>query len=295
MAFRLRPGEPVARELSRVVAEEFAEAIEGLVRQEGADRAEAVHGVRTCVKKTRAVLHLLEKNLGDDYGALDGRLRRIAHRLSPLRDLDAGAETVIALRDRYPGLVTGPVLRAAQQGLRAGVRRAEPRLDPERLFGQLARALERSREPVRRGIRGAARSSAVRVGVARGYRRARHAMASVCAHPDDAQFHRWRRRVKDHWYRVRLIEGLADQMPRRIGRLKQLETCLGTDHDLVVLRETLVKSSARFGDPRMTAVVLGCMATYQTALRRHALKRGRRLFARTARDFRARMDGRPTT
>ena len=108
--------------------------------------------------------------------------------------------------------------------------------------------------------------------------------------PEDAQFHTWRRRVKDHWYHMRLLDGFNPHSQIRMRRLKQLETWLGDDHDLVVLRATILEAPARFGDERMTAVVLGCMAKYQTTLRRRALKRGDQLFASTPTAFSAQID-----
>lgn len=43
-------------------------------------------------------------------------------------------------------------------------------------------------------------------------------------------------------------------------------------------------------EERMTAVVLGCVAKYQTTLRRRALKSGRQLFASTPSAFRTQID-----
>jgi len=89
-----------------MVAKEFETAIDELGRRQGVDRAEAVHEARKCVKKTRAVLRLLKQNLGDDYGVLAWRLRRMAHQLSSLRDADAGPEMMNALREQADLLET---------------------------------------------------------------------------------------------------------------------------------------------------------------------------------------------
>ena len=290
MAFRLKREKPVARELSRVVAKEFEKAIDELGNPLGADRAEAVHEARKRVKKTRAVLRLLQQNLGDDYCVLNGRLRTIAHRLSSLRDVDASTEMMTALRDHYPRIVTSAICRAVQRGLLARKRGTVARVDPDRLLPRVAREIKRSETWVRRRIRRVAQSGTIRAGIRRGYRRARKAMACVRTHPEDAQFHKWRRRVKDHWYHMRLLEGLKAHPQVRIRRLKQLEIWLGDDHNLVVLRATILDAPARFGDERTTAVVLGCVAKYQTTLRRRALKRGDQLFASTPSAFRKRID-----
>jgi hypothetical protein len=100
-------------------------------------------------------------------------------------------------------------------------------------------------------------------GIVRGYRRARKELACVHATPDDGLFHTWRRRVKDHWYHVRLLEGLNGKAAMRVRNLKRLETWLGDDHNLVLLRATILKRPTRFGDEKGTAVVLGCLEKYQ--------------------------------
>jgi CHAD domain-containing protein len=290
MSFQLKRGKPVARELSRIVAKEFETAIDELGRRQGEDRAEAVHEARKCVKKTRAVLGLLKQNLGDDYGLLAGRLRRVARQLSSLRDADAGPEMMNALRDHYPRIVTRSMSRAVQRGLLARTRATTARVDPDRLLPRVAREIKRSGTQVQRRIRRAAHASAIRTGIRRGYRRARKALACVRTHPENPPFHTWRRRVKDHWYHMRLLEGRSGRAQVRIRRLKQLETWLGDDHNLVMLRATILEAPARFGDERMTAVVLGCVAKYQTTLRRRALTSGRQLFASTPSAFRTQID-----
>jgi hypothetical protein len=115
-------------------------------------------------------------------------------------------------------------------------------------------------------------------------------MACVSTDPENRPFHTWRRRVKDHWYHMRLLEALTGRAQVRTRRLKQLETWLGDDHNLVMLRATILEAPARFGDERMTAVVLGCAAKYETTLRRRALKSGRQLFASTPSAFRTHID-----
>jgi CHAD domain-containing protein len=285
MAFQLKRGKPAARELSHLVAKEFEKAIDELGRRQGGDRAEAVHEARKCVKKARAVLHLLKQNLGHDYRVLDGKLRSVAHRLSSLRDMEASPEIMNALRDHYPRIVTRSMSRAVQRGLLARTRGTMAHVDPDRLLLRVAGELKRSATRVQRQIRPAAQAGAIRAGIKRGYRRARKAMACVRTHPEDAQFHRWRRRVKDHWYHMRLLERFNAHTQVRIRRLKQLETWLGDDHNLVVLRATILEAPARFGDERMTAVVLGCVANYQTTLRRRALKCGDQVFASTPSAF----------
>jgi CHAD domain-containing protein len=284
MAFRLKSGKSVAGELSRVVTHEFRAAIQELKTGSGPGARRRVHAARKHVKKMRAVLRLLQKDLGDDYRRFNGPLRRVAHRLSPLRDEDASTEVMKDLHDRYPRIITPSIFRSLDRGLKA--LKSGTASHADRLLAETSRALRKTGTSVPSRIRRVARRRAIGPGVGRAYRRARKEMARVVEQPEDLNFHAWRRRVKDHWYHMRLIEGLHGRVHHRVQLLKHLETWLGDDHNLVVLRNTILEAPTRFGGEGPIAVILGCITKYQAALRRRALKQGRRLFARTPSAFR---------
>ena len=134
-------------------------------------------------------------------------------------------------------------------------------------------------------VRRAADSAAIDAGLASGYSRARQALRSVKRAPEDLSFHAWRRRVKDHWYHLRLVEAVHPATRARIRLLKRLEKWLGDDHNLVMLRATLLEAPSRFGDERAMAIVLGCLEKYEATLRKQALEMGERLFAPKPRVF----------
>jgi hypothetical protein len=73
--------------------------------------------------------------------------------------------------------------------------------------------------------------------------------------------------------------------------LKRLETWLGDDHDLVLLRATILDAPRRFGTDQSTAQVLGSIARYQATLRGRALGLGERMFVHRARVFRKSVEG----
>ena len=284
MAYRLKRRKPIAEELSRVVAREFDKAIEQL--SGGTPRAEAVHEVRKSVKKIRAVLRLLQNNLGKVYRTENRRLRTVGHQLSSLRDVDAMAETMKSVRDHYPRLLTLSTFAAVCRTLATLKRGTVRRLDPERLLARVGRELQQGAGLTTRRIRRVRGCAAIRAGIASGYRRTRKAMASVHASPEDMRFHTWRRRVKDHWYHMRLLESFNLTARARSRGLKRLETWLGDDHNLVLLRTTILSAPARFGRDRANALALGCIAKYQTTLRKRALSLGDRLFANSPKVFR---------
>ena len=289
MAYRLTRRRPLAKELARIVAKEFEKTLDQVT---GAARpVEAIHEARKSIKKIRAVLRVLRNDLGGASRVQDRQLRSIAHQLSSLRDVDATLEIMESLRGHYPKLITSSIFARVHRGLVAWRRRTLARLDPVRVSRRVARNLRPSAlattHLIRRRVKGYV---SIRGGVTRGYRRARKALAGVHTNPEDLVFHLWRRRVKDHWYHMRLLEGLNATARVRARRLKRLETWLGDDHNLVLLRTTILNAPATFGRDRATAVVLGCIATYQTVLRTRALRLGDRLFARRPKVFRKSVD-----
>jgi CHAD domain-containing protein len=284
MAFRLKNRKSVGRQLSRIVTKEFAGANAELSIPSVVDDEDAIHGTRKRVKKIRAVLRLCEKDLGDNFRLENQRLRNVTHELSPLRDADAILQIVKSMRDRYPELITSAVFASVRRGLLRRRRAAAASLTSNHAVGKALLDLSAISRPPQ--IRKAIGLSEVRTGVMRGYRRARIALATATPQSADTLFHAWRRRVKNHWYHMRLLEGLNPRAKERAKRLKRLETWLGDDHNLALTRASMLDRPTDLGNARVTTVLLGCIDKYQAVLRRRALRLGNRLFARKPRAFR---------
>jgi CHAD domain-containing protein len=282
MAFRLKDRTAIADGLQRVVRKEYRAALEELSGRSSGP--ETVHEARKSVKKIRAVLRLLEHDLGSDFRAEDERLRAAAHHLASLRDADATAETLRMLRGRYPTVVTPKVTQSVLRGVRGARRQA--RRAAGGLIGRAATALRRSHHTTPERIRRVGRPAAVEAGLTRGYRRARKTMKRLGVDSDATQFHAWRRRVKSHTYQVRLFEGLHGTPRGRVRSLRRLEGWLGEDHNQALLRAAILASPDRFGDARTTAIVLGCIIKHQAWLRARALKLGHRVFTAKPERFR---------
>jgi CHAD domain-containing protein len=283
MTFRLKRKTSIGPQLAHIVARESRKAAEEVAAASPAE--ESVHEARKHVKKIRAVLHMLRSELGGDYDSLNNWNRSAAHRISAVRDADALIGTMKSLRKRYPAVIcTG--FRTATATLEARRREAYARLAGRHL-SDITHMLERSRRSLRSSVRHAANGRSLRDGIARGYRRARHEMAQAAASTDDARFHLWRRRVKDHWYQMRLVEGFSTRAHARILALGRLQEWLGEHHNLSVLRGVILEQPQRFGDARSVDVVLGCIDKRQASLRQQAIRRGRSLFSAKPSSFRA--------
>lgn len=275
MSYRLTSRTRVSRQLGRIVRQQVWHALTHI--ESAAPSEAAIHEARKCVKRARAVLHLLREEMGPGYRRENGRLRTAAHSLAALRDADATAETLGALRRRYPTVLTGASMRVIARGLRARKRRTRARAGT--WLSTAREALTQSSRSAPDKVARAAGGGPVRRGLLRGYRRARNAFGQVTMDSGASAFHLLRRRVKDHGYHVELCEGLSAQARSRVRDLRQLETWLGDDHNLALLRRTILAAPGRYGDARSTAMVLGCILRYQSALRSRALRLGARLFS----------------
>ena len=283
MSFEVTPGRRISKELHRLARKGLRRAIEGIDRKRVGDAA--VHEARKNVKKVRAILKLLQRPLGRRYAGDNNRLRTAARQLSNLRDADAMLQTFEALCASYGATLTPR--SSPRSGGACGVGGARsgggPGSSCTGRFGTCA-APSAACPNASRPAGGHRRRAA---GFVRSYRRARAAMEDITMASDAAEFHRWRRRVKDHWYQVRLFAPRHRTLSGRVRSLRRLETDLGDDHDLAVLRDILLGEPEKFGRARTTAIVLGCIEKRQHTLRRLAVRRGRRLFAASPRRFRA--------
>ncbi len=225
MGFRLNRQEPVGAGIARILNEELHVAMSSLREPET-----GIHEARKSIKKLRAVMRLLEPRLGCLARAENAILGEAGRALSAARDGEAVVEildilatgqksqavlrSLAALRRRFGTGPTEPVDVAPVRRTLAevGARVSEWPLLPES-FGGLGDGLRET------------------------YRQGRRALAEVAESPTSETFHALRKRVKDHWYQVRLMEGVwAEAEPREL-ELRELQEYLGQDHDLTLLEE----------------------------------------------------------
>ena len=284
MSFRLKPSKPIGNQLARIVAGELRQATQEMAERSPGETS--IHEARTHVKKIRAVLRMLRKPLGNDYARLNECARSAAHQLSAIRDADAIATTMDSLWRRYHDVITPAAFRRANATLNVRRRQAHARLGG-RTLGDIRQSLKGSGRDLRSNVRSVATGGTVRAGIQRGYRRARQAMNDATStNADDALLHTWRRRLKDHWYQMRLVEGLDGHVHPRVRRLKRLQDWLGEHHNLTLLRSAILEQPRQFGQARSVSLILGCIDKRQAALRRRSVRGGRRLFSRKPASFR---------
>ncbi len=278
MAYRLERDESVVTGLKRVVKDEIESASEHLKGGKKVRRDEAVHEARKSIKKVRALLRLMRGELGETFEAENARLRDIAHRLSELRDAVAIIGTFDDLKKQHAKEHAGR-LRSIRAGLLK--KRAES-VQPEEVKSVLddaASTLTKAGKAVKTWPLETDGYAAIEPGFERIYRAGRKALKLVHKEPSADNFHQMRKRVKDHWYHVRLLENLwTDMMSAYEKSLKDLETWLGDDHNLAVLRDRVMAEPAFYGKPKDIELLLELIEKQQKELRDKSLALAERVY-----------------
>lgn len=231
-AFR-NPGRPVDKSVRRIARERLEASLSAL-----ADPSLAlptlVHELRKNAKRTRGLLRLV-RPVFPGYDAENAALRDAARLLAGLRDqsvlldtfdslapeTDLPAEVRAALRAQLSGAYAAPadpgaILAAHGEAVTAALgRTADWEIDAKG-FDALADGLERS------------------------WRAARKAMKRAAADDSAEALHRWRKRVKDHWYHATLLEPIWPEMIRpHVAIAGDLGETLGAARDLALLARAL--------------------------------------------------------
>jgi CHAD domain-containing protein len=280
MAYRLTAKETIPEGARRVVLEETDSAAALLAEPDLTKRDEAVHEARKSVKKVRGLLRLLHHELGAVYNRENKRLRRTGRLLSELRDAAVLLQVFNALVKERPNGLNPGSLSQIRRGLERSKTELDDRLDVKKILSEAVTALRSARDRSKEWPLDKDGFAAISPGLKRTYRLGRSALKKTMKTQDAVDFHNLRKRVKDHWYHVRLLENLwTEVMQAHEASLKNLETWLGEDHNLVVLREKLTSAPEQFGGHEAVADFLPLIEQQQQKLRADSITLARRLYA----------------
>jgi len=285
MSYRLHFNESLEDGMPRIVGEQLDRAIAELTG-DATDLPEAVHQVRKRCKKIRGLLRLFRGAFSTSYSEENAWFRDLAKRLSTARDAEAMLESLDMLVEAFGGELGEDAFATVRHAMIA--RRTEVQEDVE--LAQRVRETSAQLQDVRTRVVGWRLDedgfAAIEKGFLRTYRRARKALDASYKDPTPERFHEWRKRVKYHWYHLRLLRELwSAPMKALAAEAKRLADLLGDDHDLAVLRETLLQESDDLGDREEIDALAALAARRQDQLRAQAQTLGWRLFADTPADY----------
>ena len=233
--FRLKDG-TVAGAARRVAREQISGAIGAI---DGKDAAVAVHEVRKCCKKVRALVRLI-RPVFPDYSLENGDFRDVARALSGSRDAKVLLGTIDLLIEGAPeGTKTGlfaPLRRQLERDQAKQAREGSTAAHLDEARKRLGKALERCKDWSLQGEGWEALGG----GLGRILRKARKAERAVHSVPSAANYHELRKLVKYHWYHTRLLVPLWPAMMRPCAaELSRLADMLGLHHDICVFEAWL--------------------------------------------------------
>jgi CHAD domain-containing protein len=291
MAYRLKRDESVPAGLRRIAGEELDDAARQLTQSKPAKRDEDIHEARKSIKKVRAILRLMREELDGDYARDNAQLRDTGRKLSELRDAGAIIGTFDALTAKYKDEVGNGSLASIRRALETRKQETERRANVVQVMREAAESIEKIAKGVRKWPLRTDGFPAIRPGLEEAFRRGRRGLARAQKLPRPEAYHEWRKRVKDNWYHVRLLEDLwTDVMRANEKSLKELETWLGEDHNLVVLSDQVAADPAAFGKDKEIDLFLSLTGKYQKELREKAESLGQRIYEEKPREYIRRMN-----
>jgi CHAD domain-containing protein len=292
-AYRLLDREPVAAGMTRVIAAQVDDAIAQLRGETDADHAEAIHEARKDIKKVRSALRLVREPLGDDVWRRENdHYREVARTLSSFRDAEILVEALDELAERF-----GPEARERASGLRGQL---EDELHGTRDDGSMERAMASAAAGL---AAGRSRIDALSLegdgwdligpGLHRSYRRGRKRLRAVEEEASVTNLHELRKRVKDLWYQLRLIQE-ADRtlLGSLADHAHDLSDHLGDDHDLALLREQVDRRGDAFETPAHRRHLLAEIDARRGELQFAAISLGARIYSLKPKKFVKRLESR---
>jgi CHAD domain-containing protein len=286
--YHLKGTEDPSDGIERIALGRIDNAIDEIRGDGSAGYAESVHEARKDLKKLRAVLRLVRDELGDDvYRRENDRFRDAGRLLSGARDAEVKLETIDTLRDADGEMPTKAKLRKYIYSLERERDEHSSAGDERRELGErVAGEIESGRDALGDWSLGEDGWDLVGGGLVRAYKRGRKRFAEVLDEPSVERVHKWRKRVKDLWYHLRILQ---KAWPSVVGETAdeahELADLLGDHHDLAVLAEDARGRSDRFDSKADLKALVAAAERRQDALLADAVALGRRLYAEKPKDF----------
>jgi CHAD domain-containing protein len=275
----LQPHEPIRAGLPRIAVLLVEHAL-ALFEPSMETRRESIHEIRLTIKRLRALLLLVRPMVSASFFEREkARLRKAARGLAPSRDFAIARETLRTLAKCARGRHDRDAFARALHGLG----RTSGEAADLRSVGAALRLHARNVQRLQMHVEG---WPIIAPGLKAIYRAGRRRMKRALASDDDAAFHRWRIRAKALCY---VLEMLAPVCSRRLchtrARLEKLQSKLGDDHDLIVLKSLLKGAPESFGGACAIQRVIAYIDQRSRKLRKSSEKVGRAIYREKPRRF----------
>jgi len=287
MSYQLRNGETLGDNLSRVCRKQIEAAI-SVAKDEVKTDDTPVHEMRKHLKKARAALRLVRKEIGRGLFREQNRcLRDVGRLTSDIRDAEVRLQTVRQLQE-----VTQRNGRGAYEKLEAMLM-----LELENFMAAFAEwqtqavpMLEQAGSALDHWTLDQFNCKQFACAVQTSYKQARQALAEATANPSAENFHSFRTRAKTLWYQLRILRPVNPVVLKSLGDdLRSLADLLGRAHDLSFLGARLRSEHGKSQWQREGHKLLAIIEVSQSDLQRGAAELAQHFFAERPRDFGSRV------
>ena len=283
MSYQLRQDETPGDGLRRICRKQIELAI-AIASGEREAKDTPVHETRKHLKKARAVLWLVRKEIGRGlFRQQDHCLRDVGRLISEIRDAEVRLQTVRQLQgvtrrhQRHNYQKLEQMLALELENFVAAFAEWHSQAIP-----MLKRVLDKidnwpvdqfSYKQLRRAVQTA-------------YKRGRNALAEAKENPSMESFHVFRSKAKQLWYHLRILRPVNPVVLNNlIDELNSLGELLGRSHDLGFLGERLRTEHGRSEWQREAQQLLAVIEASQSDLQRDATDLGEHFYTERARDF----------
>src|SRR5262249_25704026 len=287
MSYELKPGQPPGDNRRRICRKQIEAAI-AIATGERKAHDTPVHEMRKHLKKGRAALRLVRKEIGRGlFREQDRCLRDVGRLTSEIRDAEVRLQTVRQLqgitqrrgRSRYAKLES--VLALELENFMAAFAEWQTQAVP---------MLERAHANIDCWPLDQFSCKQLRRAVQRSYKDARRALKSAEATPTAENFHCFRTKAKRLWYELRILRPVNPVVLKNLSDdLRALGNLLGRAHDLSFLGDRLRSQDRQSAWEREGHKLLAVIEVSQGDLQRGAAELAEPFFAERPRDFGARV------
>ena len=284
MSYQLKHRETLGENLRRICRQQIEGAIAIAKGEKKPNGDTPVHETRKHLKKTRAALRLVRKEIGRGlFKQQDHCLRDVGRLTSEIRDAEVRLQTVRQLQ------------HARQHHARSTYSKLEAMLTMElenfmAAFAewqmQAVPLLEHAGSAIDQWALDQFNSEQLCGAVQASYKQARNALSKATANPTIENFHAFRTEAKMLWYQLRILRPINPVVLKTLSDdLRSLGNLLGRAHDLSFLGERLRSEEGKSEWQREGNKLLAVIEVSQSDLQRGAAELAEHFFAERPRDF----------
>ena len=291
MSYRLENNETLSFGLKRIVLELIDNSVFNFAKGNGSFN-EDVHEIRKNFKKIRTVYRLIRSNLGvEKYNYENSFFRDSGRILSDLRDSTVIIYTFEKLMDNselemsnFDFSVFRNFLIEKHKNISASKHKKS------QVFNLLSTDLLLARSRVFDWPMTGDNFKIIRKNLGEIYETGQQSMYAVLSEAIKENVHEWRKRVKDLWYSMRILNNLWPEiMSPLVSLLGRLSDILGDTNDLFLLKQRIIANQNKFKDDEHTRELINFIDKRIIDLLRDARSIGRKVYSEDSKYFVGRM------